>query len=85
VLVAAILAGGLLLIFGALSLIGGSGGRKAAIEVTGQARLKVDQDAVDLGDIALGTTVRAAFLLTNVGDQPLRVTQPPYIEVLEGC
>jgi hypothetical protein len=83
--VAAIVAGGLLLIFGALSLLGGSKNPKAAIEVTGQPRLKVDQEVVDLGDIPLGTTVETAFLLTNVGDQPLRVTQPPYIEVVEGC
>jgi cell division septal protein FtsQ len=85
VVVAAIVAGGLLLIFGALSLLGGSKSPKATIEVTGQPRLKVDQESVDLGDISLGTTVQTAFILTNVGDQPLRVTPPPYIEVLEGC
>ena len=83
-LVAAIV-GGLLLFLGALSLLGGSGGRKAAIEVTGQPRLKVDQEVVALGEIQLGRTVEAAFVLTNVGDQPLRVTDPPYAEVVEGC
>ena len=83
-LVAAIV-GGLLLFLAALSMLGGSGGRKAAIEVTGQPRLKVDQEVVDLGEIQLGRTVEAAFVLTNVGDQPLRVTDPPYAEVVEGC
>lgn len=82
-LVAAIVGGALLLLFGALSLLGG--GRKAAIEVTGQPRLKVDREVVDLGEIQLGRTVEAAFVLTNVGDQPLRVTDPPYAEVVEGC
>jgi hypothetical protein len=84
-LVAAIVGGGLLLLFAALSLLGGPGGGKAAIEVTGQPRLKVDQEVVDLGDVALGRPVEVAFVLTNVGDQPLRVTDPPYAEVVEGC
>jgi len=84
VLVAAIVGGGLLLVFGALSLLG-PGGRKVDIEVTGQARLKVDRESIDLGDIRLGQTVETAFVLTNVGDQPLRVTQAPYVEVVEGC
>lgn len=81
-LVGAIVGGALLLLLAALSLLGG---RKAAIEVTGQPRLKVDRATVDLGDVPLGQTVEAAFVLTNVGDQPLRVTQPPYAEVVEGC
>jgi len=81
-LVAAIVGGALLLFLAALSALGG---RKAAIEVTGQPRLKVDQEVVDLGEIKLGRTVEAAFVLTNVGDQPLRVTEPPYAEVVEGC
>ena len=84
VIAAAIVAGGLLLIFGALSLIGG-GSKRAAIEVTGQPRIKVDREAVDLGDIALGTPVKTVFALTNVGDQPLRFTPPSYVEVVEGC
>jgi hypothetical protein len=84
-LVAAIAAGALLLLLAALSLRGGSGERKAAIEVTGQSRLKVDREVVDLGEVALGRPVEAAFILTNVGDQPLRVTEPPYAEVVEGC
>jgi hypothetical protein len=53
--------------------------------VTGAPRLQVDQDQVDMGDIKLGQTVQTLFTLTNAGDQPLQITEPPYIEVLEGC
>jgi hypothetical protein len=57
----------------------------AAIEVHDAASLKVDQEQIDMGDVKLGRMVEASFLLTNVGDQPLRFTKPPYIEVVEGC
>ena len=57
----------------------------AAIEVQGAPSLKVDQEQVDLGDVKLGQLVQASFRLTNVGDQPLRFSEPPYIEVVEGC
>ena len=55
------------------------------VEVQGQPSLKVDNDQLDFGDVKLGQTVTAAFTLTNVGDQTLRITQEPYIQVLEGC
>jgi len=57
----------------------------AAIEVHGATSLKVDKEQIDMGDVKLGRMVEASFLLTNVGDQPLRFTKPPYIEVVEGC
>jgi len=76
--------GSLLVLLAAVSLLGGGRGR-AAIEVTGQPRLKVDREAIDFGDIRLGRTVEATFVLTNVGDQPLRLTQAPSVEVVEGC
>jgi hypothetical protein len=57
----------------------------AAIEVHGAASLKVDKEQIDMGDVKLGRMAEASFLLTNVGDQPLRFTKPPYIEVVEGC
>jgi hypothetical protein len=54
-------------------------------EVTGAAAIQVNQQVIDLGDIRLGKWVNASFQVTNVGDQPLRLTQEPYIEVKEGC
>jgi hypothetical protein len=45
----------------------------------------VDQEKVDLGIVKLGQTVDVKFKLTNVGDQTLRFSKAPYIEVLEGC
>jgi hypothetical protein len=57
----------------------------ADIEVTGAPSLKADKEQVDLGDVKLGKTVEVSFQLTNVGDQPLRFSEAPYIEVVEGC
>lgn len=56
-----------------------------AIEVQGAPGLRADRQEINLGDISLGTTVEATFRLSNVGDQPLRFSEPPYIEVREGC
>lgn len=69
----------------AWALFSQSPGPQAAIEVIGQPSLKVNQKTLDLGTVKLGNTVRATFELTNVGDQPLRFTEAPYIEVVEGC
>ena len=30
-------------------------------------------------------TVEVSFEITNTGDQPLRLSEPPYVEVVEGC
>jgi len=57
----------------------------AAIEVIGAPSLIADQEQVDLGEVKLGQTVKVSFRLTNVGDQPLRFSEQPYIEVVEGC
>ena len=62
----------------------GSGGQ-VPIEVTGAPRLKADRPRVDLGDIRLGRTVEVSFQLANVGDQPLALTEAPYVTVAEGC
>ncbi len=53
--------------------------------VTGGPALQVDKEKVDLGNLALGSTVEAKFEVTNVGDRPLQFTKKPYIEVIEGC
>ena len=54
-------------------------------QVSGGPALQVDQEKIDLGDVPLGETVSVKFEITNVGDQPLRFTQKPYIEVAAGC
>jgi hypothetical protein len=54
-------------------------------EARGGPSLKVDQDEIDFGEVQLGKTVTATVQLTNVGDQTLKFTKKPYIEVKEGC
>ena len=79
-------AGGLALVgIAAFALFAPRSGRGGETEVTGQPRLKVDREMINLGDVRLGQTVDASFLLTNVGDQPLQLAEEPYIEVVEGC
>lgn len=58
---------------------------KAAIEVTGAPSLQVDQEIIDLGDMKFNQPAQVSFQITNVGDQTLRFTKDPYIEVVEGC
>ncbi len=79
-------AGGLVLILVAFWVIANSKpAPKAAIEVNGSPSLKVDRENVDLGQVKLGNTVDVKFTLTNVGNQPLKLSEAPYIEVVEGC
>jgi cell division septal protein FtsQ len=78
-------AGGLLLVIGAVFAFKKPAEPNAAIEITGAPSLKVDQEKVDLGNIKLGRTVDVKFKLTNVGDETLRFSKTPFIEVLEGC
>ena len=61
------------------------GAGRSTPEVSDAPRLKVDRESIDLGDIKLGNTTEVAFVLTNAGDQPLRLSEAPYIEVVEGC
>jgi hypothetical protein len=79
-------AGGLLLFVAALILLSRSGiSPNTSIEVSGEPRLVVDQELVDFGELSYGQTVSVTFTLTNTGDQTLRFSEQPYIEVLEGC
>jgi hypothetical protein len=78
-------AGGLLLVIGAVFAFKKPAEPKAVIEVAGAPSLKVDQEKVDLGNVKLGQTVEVKFKLTNVGDQTLRFSKAPYVEVLKGC
>ncbi len=55
------------------------------VEVKGQPSLKVDQELIDYGDVKFNTNKSFAIKLTNVGDQPLVISEDPYVEVKEGC
>ena len=63
----------------------GSSPPKTNIEVKGAPRLKVETDKIDRGNVKLGTPVRDEIRVTNVGDQPLRFVEDPFIQVKEGC
>lgn len=83
-----IVLGGLGLIAVAALLILSSGAAStppAAVEVSGRPALKPDKEKVDLGNVRLGEWVNVSFELANVGDQPLRFTESPYVEVAAGC
>ncbi len=54
-------------------------------EYKGGARLAVDRDLVDFGNVRLEKFVTARFNLRNVGDQPLRLAVDPRVEAVEGC
>lgn len=71
----------------ALALFGSAGGTPpgTAIEVRDAPRLKVDREVVDLGRVRLGKDAYVTFEVSNVGDQPLRFTSPPYVQLVEGC
>ena len=58
---------------------------RAPLEVKGSPSLKVDKEKVDLGDVRLGQPVEVSFQLTNVGDETLRFSKQPLVEVMEGC
>ena len=76
---------GLILILSAVFL-SGLGREKAGIEITGAPKIKVDQEFYDYGVVKLGgVPIRTVVQVTNVGDQTLRFSEAPYIEVLEGC
>jgi len=71
----------------AVAVIGGNRAATpaAAPQATGGPALQVDKEKVDLGTVALGSTVEVKFDVTNVGDQPLVFTKAPYLEVVKGC
>ena len=80
-----VVGGGLLLILAAVSVFKRPSQAKVPIEVAGSASLKVDKQKVDLGNVKLGRTVDVSFEIMNVGDQTLRFSKLPFIEVVEGC
>ncbi|MBL8046730.1 MAG: hypothetical protein JNL09_09325 [Anaerolineales bacterium] len=58
---------------------------KVEVTVQGAPSLSVDRNKIDFGDVKLGQTVEASFVVANVGDKPLRFSEPPYVQVVEGC
>lgn len=83
-----LLVGGAILVLGAL-LVGLNTNKPAETQSTGGTNgapaLQVDQEVIDFGEVPVNQTVYAEFKLSNVGDQPLRFSEQPYIEVVEGC
>lgn len=79
------LVGVVLVLLAFFAISNGERQRKANIQVTGSPRLSVDQESIDHGNVRLGTTQQTDVRVTNTGDQPLRFTEAPYIEVREGC
>lgn len=63
----------------------GATGPEVPVEVSGAPSLKVDKEKVDLGTVKLGQPVQVSFQVANAGDEPLRLTKEPYVEVVEGC
>lgn len=56
-----------------------------AITVSGKPNVAVDKSVIDFGDVQFGKPVTAVFKVSNTGDQPLKLLQPPHLEVLQGC
>jgi len=88
------LAGGVMLVIAALALVSRQNDKPGERqfdpnfrpEVTGAPRVEVlPQDAIDYGDVKLGTTITTEFHVRNVGDQQLVVLGEPQVEVMEGC
>ncbi len=77
--------GGLILVSAGLWAVRGGVPALSGQEGGGTARLQVDREEINLGDVRLGEWVSASFELTNVGSQALRFQEKPYIEVRAGC
>lgn len=59
--------------------------RKVPVEAAGGPRIKVYTDRLDLGTLKLGQTQPVKIEIANVGDQVLRFTNDPYLQVVKGC
>lgn len=60
-------------------------GNPELVEVQGRPAIRVDRQVIDFGDVKLENPKSFEVVVTNVGDQPLRLAREPYIEILEGC
>ena len=54
-------------------------------EASGAPKVAVNQDAIDYGDVKLGTTVQTVFEVSNKGDKDLIILGEPQVQVVEGC
>jgi hypothetical protein len=77
--------GGMLILIGALFFAFRKPAAPFVPAVIGKPSLQVDKEKIDLGNRKLGNTVFASFEVKNVGDQVLRITRAPTIQVIEGC
>ena len=73
---------GLVLLLSRPSPTGTSGG---PAETARGPRLAVDQEKIDFGEVKVNQMVKARFVLTNAGDQPLQIAGEPAVRVVEGC
>jgi hypothetical protein len=83
-----LVAGGVVIILlAAFFVYSGSQSSKSnsAQETGGVPVLKVDKERIDFGDVKVDTPVTASFEISNAGDDPLRISQVPKVEVVEGC
>lgn len=82
--------GALALVVAGVIVLAGSGQTTAGASAgTGPgatgARVEVDQEQLDFGQVKMDTPVRAAFKIRNVGTEPLQVLGEPQVRVVEGC
>jgi hypothetical protein len=82
-----LIAGGILLVVVAYFVIRANNQPRSDFvpQVTGAPAISVEPAQIDMGEVALGTPVRADFVIKNMGDQPLKFSKAPYIEIVEGC
>ena len=52
---------------------------------TGTPELVVVQGFVDHGEVPINQQVQSELILRNEGNGPLRLTEAPFVEVVEGC
>ncbi len=54
-------------------------------QVASAARIAVDQDTFDYGDVKLGSTIQTVFHIRNVGTEPLQILNNPQVKIVIGC
>jgi hypothetical protein len=82
-----IVLGGFILVGLAALALGGKESNSSRSIPAGKvgAKLQVDQEKIDFGDVKLGEWVTATFMVTNVGDMPLEFKEAPFISIVAGC